>query len=235
MDFPLAGIGSRFLALCIDTLLQLVAALFLFLAVALIPGIFGVNLGGDKLASWMFGLLVLGWFAIQFGYFAFFESIWQGQTPGKRSEHLRVIKDDGSPISVSDAIGRNLLRIVDSLPGFYAVGIISVFCSSRHKRLGDYLAGSIVVHDRPLELSPGVAIRKETTVAAQPVTGVITEPQFQLLETYLARRYDLESELRYRLRGQIMERLGQSLPIAEEDQADPDAFIERLVSDYRNR
>ncbi len=234
VEFPLAGIGSRFLALVTDTVFQLVVGFVLFMTVLIVSS--SIQRSGS---TWLAAMLLGGSFVIQFGYFAFFEAIWRGQTPGKRRENLRVIKDDGSPITVFDAVARNLLRIVDSLPGFYAVGIVSVFCSGKNKRLGDFLAGTIVVHDQPIERSSSLPFR---TSAAAPAAGGgsgsdprITEEQFQLLETYLARRYELETNLRYKLRGQIMERMAAVMEVAEEDRQDPDSFIERLVGNYRNR
>ena len=88
---------------------------------------------------------------MQFGYFAMFEAFWNGQTPGKRWTHLRVIKDSGRPINAYDAILRNLLRIVDNLPTLYAIGIVTMLISKENKRVGDYAAGTVVVHEKPLQ------------------------------------------------------------------------------------
>src|SRR5277367_1415113 len=94
--------------------------------------------------------IVLAYFVVYFGYFAIFEVLWNGQTPGKKKEGLRVIKDSGRPISPAEAIGRNLMRIVDQLPFLYALGICSVLLSRQNKRLGDFVAGTIVVHEKSL-------------------------------------------------------------------------------------
>ncbi len=88
---------------------------------------------------------------VEFGYYAFFEAVWNGQTPGKRRTHLRVMQDSGRPMGAQAAILRNLLRIVDSLPMFYATGIIVSLISPQNKRAGDYLAGTVVVHEEPLQ------------------------------------------------------------------------------------
>ena len=105
IEFPLAGIGSRFLALAIDLLLR-----FAFILVLVgIGGILGL-IGLIKAAGtqWVVAALIVAYFFMDVGYFAFFESVWNGQTPGKRWTHLRVIKDSGRPIGVPDAILRNL-------------------------------------------------------------------------------------------------------------------------------
>ena len=89
-------------------------------------------------------------FALYYGYFAAFEILWNGQTPGKRAAGIRVIKESGRPLSAAETIGRNLLRIVDQLPGFYAIGIVTSLLNAQNKRFGDFVAGSIVVRESSL-------------------------------------------------------------------------------------
>ena len=82
--------------------------------------------------------LIRSFFAEEFfdGYFAVFEWVWRGQTPGKRWLKLRVIREDGRPISFFEAMIRNLLRVVDIIfPPFYSIGLISVFASARDQRV----------------------------------------------------------------------------------------------------
>ncbi len=121
LELPLAGIGSRFLGLAIDTLLQFV----LYIAAVLLLTILGVSGVGHYLswipASFVPALTILFIFCIYWGYFAFFEIVWKGQTPGKRLAKIRVIHQSGRPINVYEAIGRNLLRVIDGLPGIYGV------------------------------------------------------------------------------------------------------------------
>ena len=156
LSFLLAGIGSRFLALALDTLIQAVAGLLLLVIGFVIVGAGGTPHGMGKAETWVIAFLLLAYFLLQFGYFAFFEAVWNGQTPGKRYMHLRVIKDSGRPITTFDALGRNLLRIVDSLPGIYAVAIVSTLLSGKNKRLGDYVAGTVVVHEKPFSEHAGL-------------------------------------------------------------------------------
>jgi uncharacterized RDD family membrane protein YckC len=234
--FPLAGVGSRFLALALDTLIQTGAALALamlsFIAVSLTgSGPFVTN----STRQWTLALSGIGVFLTQFAYFAVFEAVWQGQTPGKRYVNLRVLKDNGASLSAFEAIGRNLMRIVDSLPGIYAVGVISVFLSGRNKRLGDYLAGTIVVYDKPLDRGSSLAFRGGDAHSVSRSGQQLTGEQFQVLEAYTARKFDLEWEMRRTFAAQIVERLSGSMEIGEEERRDPDAFIERMVAEYRNR
>jgi uncharacterized RDD family membrane protein YckC len=142
LEFPLAGIGSRALALAIDTLLQIAVLAVL----GLIAGIISYEGVLPRLGKqYVFAVLIFLAFLSQFGYFAFFEVIWNGRTPGKRWIHLRVITDSGRPLGAQGAILRNLMRIVDSLPSIYAVGIITSLISPQNKRVGDYLAGTVVI------------------------------------------------------------------------------------------
>ena len=149
LEFPLAGAGSRFLALAIDTFVQLGDR----------PGprarrrsssLWFRSLGYQSTATWAFALLILLGFLLYYGYFAAFEALWGGQTPGKRAVGLRVISVTGQPITAFDALLRNLLRIVDQMPGIYAVGVLSIFFTARNQRLGDLVAGTVVVQEHSL-------------------------------------------------------------------------------------
>jgi len=148
LEYEIAGPGSRFMALFVDLMIQTVAGIVLMIAVL----IAGVTLSSLFVAgTWTIALLVVFIFLLQWGYFAAFEIFWKGQTPGKRQTGIRVINETGREASVYEAIARNLLRAVDSLPGVYAVGAIVMFISPQHKRIGDYVAGTIVIHDRKPE------------------------------------------------------------------------------------
>ncbi len=146
---PLAGIGSRFLAVALDTLIQALAGLLLLILAAVLAAGIGEFLPSGSI--WTTAVVILVAFCLYFGYFAIFEVVWNGQTPGKRLTRLRVIDESGRPVSVYQVIARNLLRIVDQLPSFYAVAIVSVMLSRQNKRLGDHLAGTVVVHEKPFE------------------------------------------------------------------------------------
>lgn len=234
LEFPLAGIGSRFLAMAVDTLIQSA------IAVALLTGgvvIFaGMGLSSSPAGVWFAAFAVLVAFLLQSGYFVFFEALWNGQTPGKRHMHLRVITDSGRPITVYEAVARNLMRIVDSLPGLYAIGITSVLLSAQNKRLGDYVAGTVVVHERPLE--PGTEVnwnsarRSDTT--DYDVTRISPE-EFQLIEAFLLRRTQLAAEVRSRMAREIIARLASKLEISAEEALRPEPLLEALANEYRNR
>jgi hypothetical protein len=90
-------------------------------------------------------------------YFLFFETIFRGRTPGKRLTHLRVVSDGGSVLGWRQSLLRNLLRMVDSLPAGYLIGVMAMLISPRVQRLGDLVAGTLVIREREGFVSDGIA------------------------------------------------------------------------------
>jgi uncharacterized RDD family membrane protein YckC len=233
LEFPLAGIGSRFLALAADTLLQVVVGS----VVATILAVTAVSLSLlSKVAGiWTAAILIFVLFCVQFGYFALFEALWNGQTPGKRWTHLRVIKDSGRPISAYDAILRNLLRIVDALPTMYATGLITMLISRENKRVGDYAAGTVVIHEKPLQGVRSIWQQSETP-AQPPATGLLpqlTVEELQLVEAFLDRRGSLEPHVRSAMARQIADRLAERWAIPAEGRPDAEKFLEAAAEQRR--
>jgi uncharacterized RDD family membrane protein YckC len=145
LEFPLAGIGSRFIAILIDYLLQFAAYIVLMLVMLLfLPS---MQKFASASAKWFVAMLILIPFLLQWGYFTLFEGLWHGQTPGKRVAKIRVIQQSGRAITIFESLSRNFVRAVDFLPTFYVVGSISIFVTSRNQRLGDLVAGTLVVHE----------------------------------------------------------------------------------------
>jgi len=232
LDFPLAGIGSRFLAMVADTAIQFVAIFLLVLVVGYAtPGFAWL---GNLTEQWALALMFLAVFLIYSGYFAFFEAIWNGQTPGKRFAQLRVMKDDGRPISAYDAIARNLMRAVDALPVAYGVAVISVLISKNNKRLGDFVAGTVVVHEKAIE---GARPFVETArPAAGPVynTAAITTDELRLIETFFTRRDSLEPAVRTSMAAQIARRIGEKLNVRVVGWPQTEQFLESVLDQYRS-
>jgi uncharacterized RDD family membrane protein YckC len=233
LEFPLAGIGSRFLALAADTLLQMAVFWVLIMIVAIFASFTSLFSGSRGL--WTFAILFLIAFSIQFGYFAFFEALWNGQTPGKRWTHLRVIKDSGRPISAYDAILRNLIRIVDYLPTLYATGVITMLISSENKRVGDYAAGTVVIHEKPLQGVSSIwqgPAKPVQPIAAGPLPQLTVE-ELQLVEAFLNRRSSLEPDVRRAMARQIADRLGQQWAVPLESRPDAEEFLEAAAEQRR--
>jgi len=233
LEFPLAGIGSRFLALAADTLLQTAFFAALAIAAALLSL---ANLFSAMTKQWVMAILLFVFFSVQFGYFALFESLWNGQTPGKRWTRLRVIKDDGRPITPYDAILRNLLRTVDALPTLYATGIISILFSRENKRVGDFAAGTVVIHEKPLEGVGSIweASAPQTPANAWSALPQLTLEELQLIEAFFGRRSNLDPDVRRTISSQIADRLGARLGVVLEARPDAEKFLDYLARQRRN-
>ena len=140
-QYEIAGIGSRFLAQFIDVLIITVIQIVITIGAGALGGIFN--------SIQVFGLVeVILTFILIAGYFLISEAAFNGQTLGKRYVRLRVVGDQGEPLTIGQAAIRNLIRVVDFLPALYAIGIIAMFSNRRAKRLGDFAAGTLVVRDR---------------------------------------------------------------------------------------
>jgi uncharacterized RDD family membrane protein YckC len=187
--------------------------------IVLVLGLGYTLTGLGRLSSapiWVLAILILLYFFLMYGYFMMFEAIWNGQTPGKRLTHIRVIKDSGQPITTIDAVGRNLLRIVDQMPFAYGVGVICAWISPQSKRLGDYVAGTVVVHEKPFE---NIALKFEATApVATHHYGAnrLTAEEVALVEAFLSRRSALEAGVRYDTAANIVRRIESKLTIPPE-------------------
>ncbi len=233
LEFVLAGIGSRFMAIFLDVLIEAV----IYLVLGLFSLIF--TAGGLFNASssiWWIALVTLVVFCINWGYYAIFESLWKGQTPGKRWAGIRVIKDSGRPINAFEAIARNLVRAVDFLPLFYGVGVVTMLLNAKNRRLGDYVAGTIVVHessDRESSLFFNTPTRTDFTLHQ---AARLTLQEAELIETFLARRLEIPPEVR-KFNGQrIADMISARLNIPPESRPpDNENFLELMVREFRSR
>jgi uncharacterized RDD family membrane protein YckC len=223
--YELAGLGSRFLAVGLDLVIQVGVTIVVVLA--LIPA------GG--VARWLPGTgskagqaVVLAGatfavFLLYFGYFIIFEFWWSGRTPGKRALGLRVVRDAGFPLDFGAATIRNLVRVLEFALCFYALSAISAVASKQNKRLGDYAAGTIVIRDRRYEADDVAAYLAREA----PADDGLTPAERQLVERYVARRAQLEPAARAGLAGQIAARVRPRLT-ASFDHLDDDALLEHL-------
>ena len=233
LEFPIAGVGSRFLALSLDFLIQ-GAAVLIFGIVALIFGFSGVARLIPLSSQWVAALAIAFVFLLHFAYFAVFELIWQGQTPGKRFVQIRVIKDDGRPLSAVETIGRNLMRIVDQMPAFYAIGIVTMMVTASSKRLGDLVAGSIVVREASLADLRPTSYAGHATSIPNPGSKQLSVDEFVLVETFLARRHELPDHVRSRMASEILERFGMKLSDLEGTTSSAESVLENLAREQRS-
>jgi uncharacterized RDD family membrane protein YckC len=185
VELPLARVGSRVLAGVVDYFL-------LFLVVLLwSAGMITLSSGLGLRPGWGIGFWILGAFALEYGYFAVQEIVFDGRTVGKRVFGLRVVARDGAAAGNGALLVRNLVRSIDLL-----FGVMLMALDPLARRLGDRLAGTLVVHQRqPLE---------ELVVARLPAGWSAAETQ--LVESYLRRARELEPAARLEL-GRRLERL----------------------------
>jgi uncharacterized RDD family membrane protein YckC len=248
LHFALASIGNRFLACAIDHAFQALTIIVVAIALTVVANYSSLGDQFKGAPKWVQALLIAVVFLIVSGYFAFFEWIWNGQTPGKRWLKLRVIREDGRPVTFWEAAVRNLLRTLDMMPApFYSIGLISVFISSSDQRIGDMVAGTVVVREREAE-APAFA-----QVFASPVSdpalrrsfkpvdfvaelNVITESEIEVVETFLRRRWDLEDMARQWMAWRVALPLLYKLrPAYDLPTFTYEGFLEELLHRYRAR
>lgn len=232
LEFSLAGIGSRFMATLLDSILQSLLYIAVFAGAALIAS---APLG--RLSErWIMALVIFAGFVITWGYYAIFESVWKGQTPGKRWAGIRVIKDSGRPITPFEAAARNLVRIIDYLPGFYGVGIVTMLLNDKHRRVGDYVAGTLVVHETSDRESALFFNTPPNSQFSIPQASKLTLQEAELIEVFLSRRLDIPAAIRQqngqRIADMVCTRLGITPDVRP---ADNENFLELLVKEFRNR
>lgn len=232
LEFALAGIGSRFLALAFDTLIQFLAAIVVFIG-GMLLGAFAGDIY-KRSSVWLVALMILFFFAVYFGYFAIFEAIWNGSTPGKRMVGIRVIKDSGRPITPAESVARNLLRIVDQIPGFYGVGIVCALLNRRNKRLGDFVAGSVVVHERTLQDIKPVWQFSQPAASGARRADRLTDQEFALVESFLNRRESLALDVRGSVAAQIAGRLRPKLTPAQGESLSDEKLLEAIANERRS-
>ena len=218
----------------------------LLLALKLLP--FWDEMVGKITGPVLLALTTLGVFLISWGYDILFETLWNGETPGKRMLGLRVIKEGGYPVDFRAVLVRNLLRAVDTLPGvpmvpIYGLGLIAVLANTRYQRLGDMAAGTLVVrHGRrdPAVLyivgqgNAEVLRLLDTTVISQ--LSRLTREEYRMVQHFLERRNGIPALLRgefaLRLAAPLMEKFQYQPP---KTGVDSERWLEELDLAYRNR
>lgn len=248
LHFALASIGNRFIACAIDHTIQILTLIALIILFSLVANASDLGNRLSNAPKWVVALLVILVFLLMSGYFAFFEWIWNGQTPGKRWLKLRVIREDGRPISFFEAMVRNLLREFDIMPfPFYSVGLISVFATAKDQRVGDLVAGTVVVREREAE-APAFA-----EVFASPVSDPalrrsfkpvlftadvsrLTENEIAVVESFLRRRWDLKDYPRQWMAWRVaMPILFKLRPQYDLPTFTYEGFLEELLHRYREK
>ncbi len=236
LTLPVAGIGYRCLAWLVDASL-----LFFFWLVAyfvftlLVSDVLGVLQGLSGVAQ---TLMVVGFFATQWLYWTVSEVLFHGQTVGKRALGIRVVRLDGAPVGVYESAVRNLCRAVDFLPMLYATACVSMLLTRQHRRLGDLLAGTLLVREERIDLDKYTAA-PEATAPVPSAAGArpLTPEDVELVLSFLSRAPGLAPDVRQRLGARLVERVGppdaESLAAVLASAESTEAFLRARVQGAR--
>lgn len=225
VELELAGLGSRLAAATVDAFVLGV----LYWVLGTVLG--AVERHGGAALSWVVAIGILLAFALTWGYFLLFEALNRGRTPGKMAFGIRVVMETGHPVTFTAAAVRNLVRIADAM-FFFFIGLLLVLFHPHNKRLGDMVAGTIVVRDRPTEVSLASAAPAEEPEPIEPGIPELDEDEFRLLSQVLARLEALAPERRRVFLDELVRRFAPRFPRRD---ADPLVFLTQLHEDERQK
>lgn len=239
LEFTLAGIGNRTIALIVDYLIWgalLIGVLMVWLILSVQIQQYFPNT--RNIEVWLSAISLLLSFAIYTGYFVLFETLWQGQTPGKRYTKIRVIRDDGQPVGATQAILRALVRPIDDIA---FIGMLLIILTKREKRLGDFIAGTLVVQEqRPIasanfKLSPEADSLANQLLATQNI-GLLLPDDFAVIREYLQRRSMLDDRAKNDLSLKLARQVRDLLDVKELPfEMTADLFLEAVYLAYQRQ
>jgi uncharacterized RDD family membrane protein YckC len=265
LQFSIAGVGSRFVAALVDYLIQGLCLLLEFLFLVFLgsmapeahvsPGWSAM----DTATKWVIAVIIFANFAFFAGYFTLFEAYWRGQTPGKKLMKLRVIKDSGRQITLFESLTRNVVRLIDYFPSWYLVGVVTILCNKANKRLGDFAAGTLVVHERldeqsvlhqtssrlitaPTSFAPSSWTPAQETLApwAKPVTAMfpadavarLSPQDLIVIESFFARMLDLPMETRAAVAYRMISQMAAKMGVPAPE-GNPERALEAIAFQMR--
>ncbi|MFJ7726337.1 RDD family protein [Neobacillus sp. NPDC097160] len=239
IQFQLAGLGSRAAAFIIDQLLLSVFNILILIALYFVMD--GMSSMPFFLTDSMLpvAITIIILFIVNGGYFFVFEFFSGGRTLGKKVVGIRVIQENGHSITLLSSFIRNLIRIIDSLPTAYFLGIVMIFFHSKHKRLGDLVAGTIVVHERkqkrkkkltPIEKEiENRGLSKDDLIIDEWTLKSVGMKEWELINTYVSRFHQVPLEERNQLTKQMAEILFPKLGVEIQGQLESEMEDTLLV------
>jgi uncharacterized RDD family membrane protein YckC len=239
LEFTLAGIGNRAWALLIDYhVLAVIITMFVvvWVTVAVQLRYLWTGIFGNQVSLWLVAIALMIGFAIYAGYFVLFETLWHGQTPGKRLAKIRVVRDDGRPVGLQQATLRALLRPIDE---FFYLGALFIIFNKSEKRLGDLAAGTIVIQaQRPLA-STTLTISEEAKPVYEHLLQIadlspLLPDDFAVIREYLLRRGVMSTKARMRLALELTKQVQDIIDLEKLPEAVvPDVFLEAVYLAYK--
>jgi uncharacterized RDD family membrane protein YckC len=230
VSVDIAELGSRVGAGLVDGLILggVLTVVQILVGIAGTLGILG--LGGTLAAALYAGFLLL----IAFGYHPFFEEIWNGRTPGKRAFGLRVVQTDGQPVGLGPVLLRNLLRPFDV--ALVLVGAFLILFTRRRQRLGDLVAGTIVVRQPKMAQPSPVSLQIPPDADLPPLdTTLLTEEEYELMRSFLERRWQLTPAARVALGNELGNLAWSKVPGAQSYPWGPEVLLEAVLVTVRRQ
>ena len=226
LELTLAGVGSRFTAALLDYILQIVILVALALVLSYGAG-FSPGTSSVSTAVW-----VVGFFLVFWGYDVAFEVLNSGRTPGKAMNGLRVVLESGAAVTFVPSAIRNVIRIIDLIPGNYLVGVTAILVTKKNQRIGDLAAGTLVIRESR-KLPPDVPVSAWVEAPAWD-TSAVDQQELDAVAAFLARRNALEPGARMQIAAELAGRLRPKVGGAITGSGD-EIFLERLVVAKRGR
>lgn len=226
LELTLAGVGSRFTSALLDYIVQIV--ILVALALVLSYGA-GLSPGSSAISSaaWIVGFFVVFW-----GYDVAFEVLNSGRTPGKALNGLRVVLESGAPVTFVPSAIRNVIRIIDLIPGNYLVGVTSILVTKKNQRIGDLAGGTLVI--REVRKLPAEVPARPSLQAPAWDTSAVNQQELDAVAAFLARRNELEPGARIEIAAELAGRLRPKVGGAIARDGD-EIFLERLLAAKRGR
>jgi uncharacterized RDD family membrane protein YckC len=244
LDFTLAGIGNRAYALIIDDIILGLILIVILIIWALFAYFLYevINIDNwvpsDTIGLWLLAIQLLIMFSIYVGYFTFFETLWQGQTPGKRIVKIRVIREDGRPIRLPQATLRALLRPLNDV---LFLGMFLIIFSKSEKRLGDWLAGTLVIQEeqnlpaKNLIISPEAEILAQNLLENSAIADLLPE-DFAIIREYLQRREGMLAKGRRELSVKLAHQAKSLIKLDDiPDDTSANIFLEAVYLAYQQQ
>ena len=243
LEFTLAGIGNRAYALLIDYIIfGLIIIVFLVGALifnsVLLETITKLVGSTNRLELWLIAVQALIGFFIYVGYFVFFETVWSGQTPGKRYVKIRVIRDDGRPVRLQQSTLRALLRPFDDL---FFIGVFLIVFNQREKRLGDLVGGTLVIQEEQTVKAAALKVSKSAKSLAKKlltdtdISRLLPE-DFAVIREYLQRREGMIPNARNDVSKQLATQVKQIIGLEKlPAKVDANVFLEAVYEAYQQQ
>ncbi len=237
INYDIARLGSRFIAAVWDSIFIGLLQILVFFGGYLLFDASGVILDSTQ-QNIILAVLILLSFLMLWGYYVIFELLWNGQSPGKRIMGIRTVRYNGAPISLSESAIRNIVRIIDFFPAAYGFGVLSMFIDLKSRRLGDFAAGTLVVHDRAsvsLDILGKLAVQ-DTRLLDPALSNLhlLAEEEVEAVRRFLQRRDQLanQPQLAAQLADRIRVRLELETPTPPSKMEQDLDLLKRVVAQY---